>query len=192
MKNISCGGAFVDIGVHMVDALVWLMGNPKIKSVCASLGRNHQCEIGSLRGSGDLAGEVKNAIPFDPAEMDVEDFACGRLNFENGASVNFKVAWASNMPEASDIRLVSKKAGLDIPACKIYTGEHGEETLKTVPLQYMSPFAGHIYLADNLLKAMKGRTEPFVRPAETLNVARILELFYQSAEAGREVFANEA
>ena len=49
MKKISCGGAFVDIGVHMLDALVWLMGNPKVKSVYAETMQNHKDEIGSLQ-----------------------------------------------------------------------------------------------------------------------------------------------
>ena len=29
IKEISGGGAFLDIGVHMIDAVLWLMGNPK-------------------------------------------------------------------------------------------------------------------------------------------------------------------
>lgn len=151
IKKISGGGAFIDIGVHMLDALVWLMGNPKVKSVNAVAMQNHKYEIGSLKGSGALTGKVDNRRAFDPEEMDVEDFSCGCITFENNAKVYFKVAWAANMPEASDIRLVGKKVGIDLPSGKIYYGESEEELLKMNSLCYTdTPFPGHIYLADNM------------------------------------------
>lgn len=191
MKKVSGGGAFVDIGVHMLDALVWLMGNPKVKSVNATTMQNHKYETGSLKGSGALTGEVHSQRAFDPEEMDVEDFSCGMITFENGAKISFKVSWAANMPETSDIRLVGKKAGVDLPSCKVYSGENDEKVLATKALSYDSPFAGHIYLADNLRKVLKGEEAPFVLPEETMNVSAILELFYKSAELGREVFMEE-
>lgn len=191
MKKISCGGAFVDIGVHMLDALVWLMGNPKVKSVYAETMQNHKDEIGSLKGSGALTGKVDIARKFNPDEMDVEDFSCGVITFENGAKVSFKVAWAANMPESSDIKLVGKKKGIYLPECKVYFGEDGEETLDTKTIPYDTPFPGHIYLADNLRKVLKGEAETVVKPEETINVTKIIELFYKSAELGREVFVNE-
>lgn len=187
INKISCGGAFVDIGVHMLDALIWLMGNPKIKSVSGITMQNHKSEIGSLKGSGALTGEVHNKRPFNPEEMDVEDFACGMLSFENSAKVSFKVAWASNMPEASDIRLVSRRAGIDLPSGKVYFGEDGEKNLKTEECPYDTPFFGHMYIADNLRKVLRGEAEPIITPEETKNVAAVLELFYRSASLGREV-----
>ena len=191
INKISCGGAFVDIGVHMIDALVWLMGNPKIKSVRGVAMQNHKYETGSLKGSGALTGSVDHAREFDPEEMDVEDFSTGTLCFENGASVNFKVAWAANMPEASDITLVSKDYGIDTVKGKVWFDEDGEEMLKQEKLLYDVPFPGHMYIVKNLLGVLKGKEQPAVTPEESINVATILELFYKSAELGREVFANE-
>ena len=191
MKKISCGGAFIDIGVHMLDALVWLMGNPKVRSVRAVTQQNHKGELGSLKGSGALTGKVDNARAFRPDEMDVEDFSCGVIMFENDAFVTFKVAWAANIPESSDILLVSKKAGLDIPTGKILYGETGEACLETDACPYDTPFPGHIYLADNLRKILKGEAEPIVKPEETINVSAIIELMYKSAELGRETYAEE-
>lgn len=191
MKKISCGGAFVDIGVHMLDALVWLMGNPKVKSVTATTMQNHRDEIGTLKASGALTGNVDIARKFNLDEMDVEDFSCGQISFENGAKVSFKVAWASNMPESSDIRLIGKKKGIYLPECRVYFGENGEEIIEKNTIPYDTPFPGHIYLADNLRNVLKGVEKPIVKPEETLNVSKIIELFYKSAELEREVYANE-
>lgn len=191
VKKISGGGAFVDIGVHMVDALVWLMGNPRVKSVYATTMQNHKYEVGTLKDSGALTGEVHNRRKFDPKEMDVEDFSCGMITFENGANISFKVAWAANMLEANDIRLVGRTAGLDLPSCKVYTGETGEDSLAVKPLLYDVPFPGHMYLMDNLRKVLKGEAHLIVLPEETINVSAIVELFYKSAEQGREVYMEE-
>lgn len=191
MKKISCGGAFVDIGVHMLDALLWLMGNPDIESVSGAAMQNHKWELGSLKSSGALTGEVHLAREFNPEEMNVEDFSCGKLKFKNGANVSFKVAWAANMPESSDIRLVGDKAGIDLPSGRIYFGENGEEGLEMKNLIYDAPFAGHMYIADNVRKVLKGLEEPFIKPEETINAARIIGMFYKSAELKREVFADE-
>lgn len=191
MKKVSCGGAFIDIGVHMLDALVWLIGNPSIRSVRAVTMQNHKYEIGSLRSSGALTGDVAHQRAFDPDEMDVEDFSCGMLTFEGGIQVSFEVAWAANMPECSDLRLIGKRAGVYLPERRIYLGADGEEELSPVSIPYDTPFPGHIYLVENLCRVLKGEAEPIVRAEETLNVSRIIELFYRSAELGREVFANE-
>ena len=191
IKKISCGGAFVDIGVHMLDALLWLMGNPKVKSVYAETMQNHKDEIGSLKGSGALTGKVDIARKFDPEEMDVEDFSCGMINFENGAKISFKVAWATNMPESSDIKLIGKKKGVYLPECKVYFGEDGEESITPKTIPYETPFPGHFYLADNMRKVLKSEAAPIVKHEETLNVSKIIELFYKSAELGREVFSSE-
>ena len=182
IKEFSLGGAFLDIGVHMLDALVWLMGNPKIKEVRSSLSQNHKYELGTALGSGALTGRVDLARPFDPEEMDVEDFAEGTLIFEGGAKISIKVAWAANMPECSDIRLIGKKAGLYLPEGRVYTGADAPLELEKEPLLYDMAFPGHAYLADNLRRALRGEAEPAVKPEESINVAHIIELFYKAAE----------
>ena len=166
----------------MLDALIWLMGNPKIKSVSGIAMQSHKDEIGCLKGSGALTGEVDNIRPFNPNEMDVEDFSCGMLTFENNAKISFKVAWAANMPEASDIRLVSRKAGIDLPSGRVYFGESGEKLLEMKKCPYDTPFFGHMYIVDNLRYVLSGEAEPVITPEETINTTAVLELFYKSAE----------
>ena len=94
------------------------------------------------------------------------------------------------MPESSDIRLVGKRAGIYLPECRAYSGESGEESLAPIPSPYDTPFAGHMYIIDDLRSVLKGEKEPIIRPEQTLNVTRIIELFYRSAELGKECFAQ--
>ena len=192
MKSSSCGGALVDIGVHMLDAMLWLMGNPKIASVTASCSRNHACEIGDLISSGARSGSVANARPFDPSEMDVEDFAAGTIRFENGCVANFNTAWAANMPESSAISLIGVKKGIFLPECEIYYGENGHEKLPIEPDIHGSEiFPGHFHIVDNLADVLCGKASIAIKPEETIQVSAVMELLYRSAQEHREITYRE-
>lgn len=106
------GGARINefrrVGINKPSSYITCMYGEKASydcSVTGVTGVHHKNEIGSLKSSGALTGKVHSVRSFDPAEMNVEDFSCGMLEFENNAAANFKVAWAANMPESSDIRL---------------------------------------------------------------------------------------
>ena len=188
IKEYSGGGAFADIGVHMIDAVLWLMGNPKAKSVCATCGKFFASETGTLKESGALTGDVRYKRPFNPDEMDVEDFSSGSILFENNARVNFIVAWASNLPEASDIRLSGTKGGIMIPQNCFIKGVDEISHFENDAMNYAGkPFQGHYYLFDNLRSVLKGKAELIVKPEETINVSKIIGGVYASAEAKKEI-----
>ena len=191
IKKISCGGAFIDIGVHMLDAAIWLTGNSRVLSVCATSARNHAEEIGDLAKSGALTGHVDSLRKFHPDEMDVEDFSAGCIKFEDGAIMNFKVAWATNMPEEASLKLVNKRVGIHIPSGEVYSGMSECEQLEEKPESYPAPFSGHFHIIKNLRDVLLHGAEPCVKPEETVACAEIIEAFYRSAELGREVFVSE-
>ena len=53
------------------------------------------------------------------------------------------------------------------------------------------PFSGHYYLIHNVADALLGRARLVIRPEETLNTLAAIDLFYMSAEAGREAKREE-
>lgn len=191
IRSFSGGGAFADIGVHVLDSALWLMGNPRAAAVSAVMGKVHAEETGSLAGSGAFGG-VTHARPFDPAEMDVESFSCGTVRFENGAALQFKVAWAANQPEENTLRLAGVRCGLDTEKGCVYRGESGAEPLAAEPNRFPEePFYGHFYLIENLAEALQGRAPLMVRPEETVQTAAVIEAAYRSAAQGREVTLKE-
>ncbi len=191
LKSASGGGAFTDIGVHGIDSAIWLMGNPKCVSVKATMDKVHADEIGSAAGSGALVGSV-SASNFNPDEMDVESFASGYVNFENGSALSFKVSWAANMKDENNIVLAGKKCGVDIKNGKIYSGESDVFDANVSPNGFKDhPFYGHFCLVENFANALSGKEELFVKPEETLNVTAIIEAAYLSAESGKEISASE-
>ncbi|MBR5527854.1 MAG: Gfo/Idh/MocA family oxidoreductase [Clostridia bacterium] len=193
IKERSGGGAFIDIGVHMVDAVLWLMGNPEIYSVNGSTCRKLHKEIGTLQSSGALTGSVQNARKFDPDEMNVEDFSCGTITFKNGARINFKVAWAANLRDETTIRIIGEKSGVELPDGIIHRGIDDDSALEMMPEKYEcgSPFSGHFHVVEDIYDVVVNGKEPIIKPEETINVAGIIEAFYRSAELGREVAFEE-
>ncbi len=75
LKEHSGGGPCIDIGVHILDLTLWLMGHPKPVAVSgvARAALAHHPGAFSTWGRAPV-----------PAEMDVEDFAAAFVRFETG------------------------------------------------------------------------------------------------------------
>ena len=74
------GGALIDIGVHALDSVWYLMGTPRPVSVSAQVYRN-------------FAQLVRDPV------FDVEDAAFAFIRFENEAVVHLETSWAGNLPD---------------------------------------------------------------------------------------------
>jgi predicted dehydrogenase len=199
MKDKNGGGAFCDIGVHFLDALNWMVGNPGIVAVSGSasdLISHLPTDVPPrLADSGAYAG-VFTPHPYDPAEFSVEDLAVGSIRFANGLTCLFKVAWAINQPEEFSISLSGSKAGLRIPSMELYGTANGfltdTKALVHDEMAYKDvTFNGHWYLFEHILAVLDGRETLMIREEEILNVVAAIEAFYRSAASGREVRIDE-
>ncbi len=200
IRRLSGGGAFVDIGVHMLDALVWLMGNPKAVSVSGStstrLAYKNETLVSDIRESGALGGEPLSVRAYDQKEFDVDEFASGSIVFEGGRRINFKTAWAANLPDETSIILCGDKSGLRLPELDIYGAfaAYQADIRPKLPEGGVYPnekFGGHFMLFDLIADFLNGKGELPVKPEETLNVSKLIELFYRSAAEHREIYADE-
>lgn len=193
------GGCLCDLGVHMLDAALWVMGNPapmKITGTGSAVFGNSETDIiTSLKESGAPAG-VHNARPFKPEEFEVEEFAAGSLRLSNGCRMNFKTSWAVNLPDEYSMRFAGTKAGLALPDMNMYStfGRYQADINPRVfhEGKYQGKdFSGHYYLMEELTNHLIDGAPLPVRPEETLNVSKIIDAFYISSREGREVSASE-
>lgn len=82
MKEQNGGGPYCDLGVHFVDSLLWMCGNPRVLSVSGMsfdcLSHQGKDIMINIKESGAHAGTVFTPRPYDPKEMSVEEAAMGR------------------------------------------------------------------------------------------------------------------
>jgi len=83
----SGGGPLIDVGVHMFDLVLWLMGNPRPVSVFGTT----YAEFGPRKKGLGTWG-----TPEWDGYCDVEDLAAALVKFDNGATLSVEVSWASN------------------------------------------------------------------------------------------------
>ena len=200
-KDINGGGAFCDIGIHLLDAVVWIMGNPKMASVSGAMSsvltRKGENLVTSLAEAGAPLGRFGKACSYKPEEFENEEFAAGTIRFENDAILNFKVAWAANLPNSSSISLVGDRAGLLLPEFKLlstmdkYQVDIDPRRFNAERKYADKTFNGHWQLVENYVNALLGREELIIKPEETLNVSAIVDAFYRSAQLHREVRFDE-
>lgn len=180
-KAQSGGGPLIDLGVHMIDLAIWLMGNPTPVSVSG-------CTYSKFSGS-DISdsehskfGEKKSDGTFD-----VEDLAMGFIRFDNGACLQVEVSWASNIErETNFVELRGDKAGMELKddVLKIFAEDNG--VLQDIYPKIGSGL-GHALNICHFVDVLFNGTEPDFTPIQGLNMIKILEAMYKSAEIGAEI-----
>lgn len=193
MKKHSQGGPVYDLGVHQLDGLFWLMGNPKVKAVSSMLytkfGNRDEKLKTTLADSGAPLG-VLTPRKYDYREFDVEDMAAGFIRLENDAVVNFKVSWAANInKEVFNTTILGTEGGLTLDPFTLSTNMDGYQVDVTpkIPADRDVFFSGHWVAAEHFIRAIRGEEEPMVKRGEVLNTIKTLDAIYLSAKEGREV-----
>ncbi len=180
-KAQSGGGPLIDLGVHMIDLAMWLMGNPTPVSVTG-------CTYQKF-------GNAANTEPLPEGEniFDVEDLAMAFVRFDNGACLQVEVSWASNViDEDIFVELRGTEEGafqgnVTKQQVQIY-GQDGPYVTDLQPIIWdelgvPAHEANIRHFADVLLNG----AEPIFLPEQGLNMVKILEAIYKSAETGKEV-----
>ncbi|MCF0228197.1 MAG: Gfo/Idh/MocA family oxidoreductase [Parasporobacterium sp.] len=199
-KSASGGGVMCDLGVHLLDSALWIMNSPRVKSVSgftsSYLAKNEQNIVMSLKESGAPSG-VFTRQSYKPSEFEVEEFAAGSLRLDNGSAMNFKTAWAVNLPPEFSMKMAGTKAGILLPEMKIL-GTMGRYQADIEPRVFPEEFPfssevfpGHFCLTGNVLDHIIDGEELLIRPEQTKHVTAVIEAFYRSAEEGREVMLSE-
>lgn len=193
MKEHSAGGPIYDLGVHAIDLLFWLMGNPKVVAVSGAtyckFGNRDEGLATSLADSGAPLG-VLTPRPYNYRDFDVEDMAAGFIRLEGGATVVFKTSWAANIPQnTGNTTILGTEGGLVLDPLTLVTnmGSYQVNVAPQVPAGRNVAFAGHWEEAEHFLKVIRGEAELLVKREEVLNVMKTLDALYESAAKGREI-----
>ncbi|WP_227355850.1 Gfo/Idh/MocA family protein [Haladaptatus salinisoli] len=182
-KNVAGGGALIDIGVHIIDLTLYVLGDPEVTQVSGVTRREfgHRDDYKYL----EMWGEDSDDTP----SFDVEDSATAMIQTAEGQTITFDIAWATNGNEEETIALRGTDAGaeLDKPENALTLHEtrnvgveqHVDSTV-TVPDQNRKEAQTECFLG-----AVTSGTPPSISTIEeALTVQRVIEGIYRSSEHG--------
>jgi predicted dehydrogenase len=180
----SGGGPLIDIGVHMLDLSLYLMGNPKPVSVFGST----YAEFGPRqRGIGSWG------TPNWSGTYDVEDLATALIRMEDGSTLSLDVSWAVHMDTDNSpfIHLMGSEGGAAI------RGNHGKFLTEKFdrPMEVLLETPSHDNggrgrLSRHFLECIRTGQEPITSALSGFTNSLILDAIYQSSRTGHEVLIN--
>ncbi|MBQ2377919.1 MAG: Gfo/Idh/MocA family oxidoreductase, partial [Clostridia bacterium] len=107
-KALSGGGPLIDLGVHVIDMMCYVMGND-VKPVSV-FGATFQ-KLLNRPDVLDMPPYISQSAKPDDV-CNVEDLATAMVRFDNGAVMSIEVAFCLNLPEnESGISMYGTKAG---------------------------------------------------------------------------------
>ena len=189
-KEMAGGGPLIDLGVHMVDMALFLMGDPEVESVsCATY-----AELGP-RGRGGWAG---NGLMTGDRPYEVEDLATAFIRLSGGATLNLETGWAAYRESSDDfgVTLYGTDGGAEMKVknygtsdtVRIYTDVAGVPAVVTPEIQ---PREGHLAVVRRFVETIRGGDWAGQHGEDGLDRARIIDACYASALQNREVSLRE-
>ena len=184
-KSRSGGGPLIDLGVHVIDLVRYLLGNPRPVSVYGATFK----KLGdrrNIKGSAGYLSAEKSANDI----CDVEDLAAAMIRFENGAVLSVETSFSLNIrKDEGKIELFGTKAGAKLdPELELYSeaNDYMTDVKLTAPtaLSFDGLFENEItHFVDCIIKG-----EPCKAPAaDGVALMTILDAIYESARTGHEV-----
>lgn len=176
-KEKQGGGPLIDIGVHILDLTLWLMGHPK--PVAAS-----GVTYAKFGKRSDVVGFLGQ---WDYKNFTVEDFASALIRFDNGATVVLESSFVANIPEEIfNSTLCGTEGGATTSPFQIVKEKH--KTLQTFKPEFPTATVNsHHAEIKSFIDAIQNDTQPIVTGEHGLMVAQIMDAIYTSSESGREV-----
>jgi predicted dehydrogenase len=176
-KDKQGGGPLIDIGVHILDLTLWLMGHPK-PLLCS--GQTY-AKFGHRSGVVGLLGQ------WDPSTFTVEDFAVGLVRFDNGATLVLESAFVANqeLRDVMNTELFGTEGGCSYNPCKMFFEKH--QTLIDATPAYLPDVKAHHAEIRSFVDAIVHDKPVPVTGEQGLMTTQIIDAIYRSTEQGREV-----
>ncbi len=191
-KDMAGGGPLIDL-LHMVDLALFFMGYPEPDYV---LGQTFDDFITdkNFKGPWGIPDRAAGAT-------DVESAAHGFVTFKTGQTLSLQVSWAElvKREEVSVVFQGSKAGGkierlfgidgLDetcIDSCELYVQENGNSVNRNVITEACEDM-GRSRSAANFIKAIEGEETPLNKSSQALNLMKIIDAVYESANTRKPV-----
>lgn len=187
-KRMAGGGALIDLGPHVLDSLLFLLGERTVVAVSA-------VAHGELGRAGYGAMDRAEQMASDSGAFEVEDLASALFRFDDGSSAAFEITWAGHTVDDEDIsiELLGVDGGLRVfvpryvsdDTVRIYRDVAGRP-VDIAPEVHVPGSEHPIVIAEFLDHVRSGQWHDH-RGAFALHRTEIIDACYRSAAEGREI-----
>lgn len=184
-KARAGGGPLIDLGVHVIDLVRYLMGNPKPVSVYAATFDRLKNRPNIIKNGG-----WRSETMTDKDIYDVEDLASVMIRFETGQVLHIEASFSLNIKkDKGEIELFGSKGGAKIdPEVEFYSDWNNYMTNVQLDMGTSLSFDG---LFENeiahFVDCVKNGTETIAPAEDGVELMKILNAAYESGRTHHEV-----
>jgi len=187
-SELAGGGPLLDIGIHVLDYSLHLLGHPRITAVSAAT-----YDLLGTAGWGSSAEADKTGAD-DASTFDVEDLATAFMRLEDGGTLTVEASWAAHRSAVDEfgITLYGTDGGAElivrdmepVGSLRVFSDDHGvpAETRLTA-----SPGLGHRSVIADFVARIRSGDWDGADGAGAAELARVVEEAYRSARERREI-----
>lgn len=178
-KDVSGGGALIDIGVHALHQALSVLDFPEIRSVSASSGSH----FGSDEDYTYLS--MWGGEPREDATFDVDDHTRALIHTADGATIHLNVAWASNNEPRRRLRVYGDEAGAmaaggDTDELTVYGTDGDALSTDTLEHPATNRFEAEWQYFVSVLQGERAHTRCTLE--EGILVQEVIDAIYESAD----------
>jgi predicted dehydrogenase len=187
-KEKSGGGPLIDLGVHMLDLALWLMGSPK-----------------ATRVSGVVYDRLAKEMEPLLGPLDIEDLGAAMVHLDNGTAIYLETSWGGYIArEHIFTELLGTRGGAKyerwgreaptgqpIPPFQLFT-TIADEQINAIPTHILlSPEEMLLASFENEMRhfaeCVRDDVQPIATVDQGLEILRILDAIYRSGAEEREI-----
>jgi len=175
------GGPLIDIGVHMLDLSLYLMGDPKPVAVSGAT----YAEFGPRKKGIGTWG-----TPNWDGYYDVEDLATAFIRMEDGRTLTLEVSWAVHMDTNSTpfVHLMGTEGGVALYGNRgKFVTEKFDAAMEIELTPPENDEGSRKRLSDHFLACVREGAQPITSVMTGYTNNLILDAIYRSSKTGKEI-----
>jgi predicted dehydrogenase len=186
--ELAGGGPLVDIGVHVLDYSLFLLGNPEVVAVSAST-----YDLLATAGFGSSLDSNKTGAT-DDTTFDVEDLASVFMRLADGGTLLVEASWAAHRRDGDEfgITLYGTDGGAELivddyapkGSLRVFSDDGGSAVATTVPVK---AGRGHNAVVEQFAEQIRAGSWSRYDGAGAAALAHIVDACYRSAAEQREI-----
>ena len=191
-SELAGGGPLVDIGIHVLDYSLFLLGNPEVVAVSAST-----YDLLASAGFGSSPTSTKTGATADKT-FDVEDLATVFIRLADGGTLLVEASWAAHRRDGDEfgITIYGTEGGGELivddyePSgmLRIFGDRNGTPVAKSLTAK---PGRGHVAVVEQFVDKIRSGDWRALDGSSAAALARVVDACYRSAAEQREVRLDE-